>query len=351
MAITTIDGALAGMIPPVYFQKAVGGVMVAGRAHSFWNIAGYPPAAGIIGSSIAITSSSTDNPTILTTATHGLSSSDEISISGLAGSTPAIVGNYTVTVTDATHFTIPVNASVAGTGGVLSALTTGAAGTKKAGMKGEVLTAPVAGQIPFANPGVGYSYLARLQGSATIAGTLLLCDRLWQNSGIHPTITTEQTFTDSLQIPARDNNGANTGVGVYGMVECQTALGNGTATYTFKYTDAGGLGTVTSTNIMATANGPTLGDAYIFGLAAGSTGVQKAISFTASGTSTSGSMGIVLFRPIAALECPSALVPNAIDALTGGFARVYNNSVLFLMFIPSTTTTSNLVGQVVISQG
>ena len=70
----------------------------------------------------------------------------------------------------------------------------GAGAAPTPGIGGEVLTT-LTGQIPFTNPVSGNSYLARLQAQATIAGTLLLCDRLWQNSGIDATLTTEQTFT------------------------------------------------------------------------------------------------------------------------------------------------------------
>ena len=352
MAITTLDGALAGMQPPQLFTKAVGGTMVAGRAHSFWTIAGIPSAGAVVGTNIAITSCSTDATCLVTTAAHGYASTDTVtvSISGVAGSTPAVDGQYQITYVGATSFTIPLTLTVAGTGGVCCALPS-TTGTRTAGLAGEVLTATRNGQVPFTNPVSGNTYLAKFQAAATIPGTLILADRLWQNCGIHPTITSEQLFTNALPIPARDANGTTDGVGVYAMVECQTALGNGTPTYTLKYTNSAGTAGKTATNIMATANGPTVGDCYIFGLAAGDVGIQKVESFTASGTSTSGTMGIVLFRPIAQVECMAAYVPNAIDALTGGFPRIYDNSVPFFIFIPNTTTTSNILGQVIYSQG
>lgn len=351
MAITTIDGALAGMKQPNFFSKAVGGAMIAGRAHSFWQIAGYPPAAAIVGTPIAITSNSIANPTVVTTATHNLTSGDTVSITGVATSNPTINGNRVVTVTGGTTFTVPVNVATGGTGGTCAVIADGVAGSKTAGLAGEVLTSR-SGQIPFTNPGgVLLSYLARFQASGTIAGTLLLCDRLWQNVGFAITLTGEQLFTGASQIPARDINGNNTGDGVYAAVECVTALGNGTPTLTLKYTNQGGTSGKTSTNLMACANTPTLGDAFIMGLAAGDTGIQKAESLTLSSTYTSGTISVVLFRPIAALELPSAMIPNAIDALTGGFARIYDNSVPYFMFIPSTTTTSNLNGQVIFAQG
>lgn len=95
-------------------------VTVAGA--SFPNYAGYSIkkiASG--GCHIPIASSTATNPVVFTTSiAHGLSSSELIYLDNYIGSTPAISGRYVVTVTDATHFTIPVNVSVTGTGGTVS---------------------------------------------------------------------------------------------------------------------------------------------------------------------------------------------------------------------------------------
>lgn len=268
MAITTLDGALAGMQPPVEFAKNLTGTMVAGRAHSLFYLAGYPGAA--------------------------------------AAPAPGIGG---------------------------AALTT------------------YAGQLPFNNPGAGNSYLARFQGQATIAGTLLLCDRLWHNSGINITSTSEQTFTGSALIPPRDSNGTSNGVGVYGMVEVSSNVGAGTPVLTLKYANQAGISGQTSTTLIATAASPIAGSCYIFGLAAGDTGISRAQSLTMNATWTSGTIHVVLFRIIARLELTSANIPNALDLLSSGFPRMYDNTVPFLMFIPSTTTTSNISGQIIYTQG
>jgi len=67
---------------------------------------------------VGITSSSVANPTTITTsAPHNLTTGNQVNISGHTGSTPAISGVYTVTVTGANTFTIPVNVTVGGTGG------------------------------------------------------------------------------------------------------------------------------------------------------------------------------------------------------------------------------------------
>lgn len=70
---------------------------------------------------IAITSSSVADPTVLTTAAHGISigSSDVVTIAGHTGSTPSINGTFLFTAVTSTTGTIPVNVTVAGTGGTL----------------------------------------------------------------------------------------------------------------------------------------------------------------------------------------------------------------------------------------
>lgn len=80
---------------------------------------------------IPITSSSVANPSVITTPVpHGLTTGQKILISGHAGSTPAINGQQTVTVTGPNTFTIPVNVTVGGTGGsfVLANTVNGGAG-------------------------------------------------------------------------------------------------------------------------------------------------------------------------------------------------------------------------------
>jgi hypothetical protein len=67
---------------------------------------------------IPIVSNSLANPTVITTAVpHRLTTGDVVLHSGVAGSTPTINGSFTATVIDATHYSVPVNVTIAGTGG------------------------------------------------------------------------------------------------------------------------------------------------------------------------------------------------------------------------------------------
>lgn len=268
MAITTLDGALAGMQYPRTFAKNVTGTMVAGRPHSLFYLAGMP----------------------------------------------------------------------------------GAATAPSPGMSGAALTT-YAGQIPFSNPASGNTYLARLQGQATIAGTLVLADRLWHNSGITITSATGQTV-NSVAWPARDANGSTDGEGVMIGLEVSGATGAGTPTLTLAYTNSTNTGgSRTGTNIVATVASSIAGTFYPIGLQAGDTGVRSIQTYTQSISWTSGTVHLVAYRELARLELTAANIPNAIDAITSGFPRLYDNTVPFLFFIPSTTTTSNISGQVIYTQG
>jgi hypothetical protein len=267
MAITTLDGAIAGMQYPRIFSKAVTGTMVAGRPHSLFYLAGMP----------------------------------------------------------------------------------GAATAPSPGMAGAALTS-YAGQIPFSNPGSGNTYLARFQGMATIAGTLVLADRLWHNSGITVTTTTAQTV-NSAAWPARDVSASTNGDGVRIGLEISTATGAGAATPTISYTDESGNAGSTGAMEVAYAASSIAGTFYPFTLAAGDTGVRSIQSVTLSVSMTSGTVHLVAYRELARLELTAANVPNAIDAITSGFPRLYDNTVPFIFFIPSTTTTSNISGHVIYTQG
>jgi hypothetical protein len=67
---------------------------------------------------IPITSNSQANPSVVTTPVpHGLATGQVVVISGVATSSPTINGTRTVTVTGTHTFTVPVNVTVAGTGG------------------------------------------------------------------------------------------------------------------------------------------------------------------------------------------------------------------------------------------
>ncbi len=225
----------------------------------------------------------------------------------------------------------------------------GAAAAPTPGLGGANLTS-YAGQIPIPAAS-GNTHLARFSGvSSAQAGMLLLCDRLWHNSGFTITSTGAQTI-NSAAWPARDMNGSTDGVGVILGVEISGATGAGTPTITVSYTNDANTSGKTATNSVATVATSAAGTFYPIGLAAGDTGVRSVQTLTLSATWTSGTMHLVAYRVLATLELPAAGIPNAVDALTSGMPRCYDTTVPFLIFIPQTTTTTQLSGSAVFTQG
>lgn len=227
----------------------------------------------------------------------------------------------------------------------------GASTATTVGINGEADTAAtghVTGRIPRTNPVSGNAHLARLAISASQPGTLWLIDRLWDNSGLSVTATTAQAITPAA-LPPRDLNGTTNGAGVLAAIEWSAAGGAGTPLVTLTYTDQDG-----NTGASATLTGvasPPVGTFEIFTLAAGDTGVRAPTSFIQNATRTSGTMHLVLFRVLAQLEVTAANIGNAIDALTSGMPRIYNDSVLQLVWFPSATTATNFVGTYIETQG
>lgn len=226
----------------------------------------------------------------------------------------------------------------------------GASAAPAPGINGQAVTAAsYLGEIPRANPGSGNAYLARLAATSSVVGQLMLIDRLWDNSGLSVTSTSAQAITPAT-IPARDNNGTTNGAGVLAAVEWSAAGGSGTPNITLTYTDQDGNTGATSVIVVGNAT-PAAGTFELLSLAAGDTGIRAPTSFIQSATRTSGTMHLVLFRLLATLELTAANIGNAIDALTSGMPRIYDDSCLELVFIPNATTTGTVFGTYAETQG
>jgi hypothetical protein len=228
----------------------------------------------------------------------------------------------------------------------------GASVANAAGINGQAvdpsLGTSVQGRIPRTNPGSGNAYLGRLSVNSTVAGTLWLIDRLWQNSGLVTTSTAAQAITPAA-LPARSGDGTANGANVMAAMEWSATGGTGTPTVTLTYTDQDG--NTGNTGTFAGVASPPVGTFEIFTLAAGDTGIRAPTSFIQSATRTSGTMHLVLFRLLAQVEVTAANIGNAVDALTSGLPRVYNDSVLQLVWFPSATTSIFLSGSYVETQG
>jgi hypothetical protein len=216
-----------------------------------------------------------------------------------------------------------------------------AAAAPSPGLDGEALTS-YTNQIPFTNPASGNAYLAGLYSGAAngaSSGQWLLCDRLWHNSGINPTTTTEQAIT-SPTWPARDRGGSTNGDGVFIGLEVSSLIGNSTtALTTLNYTNSSGTAGRTGTLPIA---GVTLASNtfMFFALQSGDTGVRSVQGITLGENMTGGTMHLVALRPLMLLPFWGAPAPQDFfaDAIACGFPRLYNNTVPFLMAVGTSTS-------------
>ena len=225
----------------------------------------------------------------------------------------------------------------------------GAAAVVNSSPVGVALTS-ASGQIPV--PAVfNNTHLARFSGvCSSQPGLLLLCDRLWHNSGILSTAVTAQTV-NSVAFPPRDSEGTVNGTQVLLGVELLSNMGVGTPAFTVNYTNSAGVANRMGTNLVATGASASTGGFFPIGLDVGDTGVRSVQSIQLSATWTSGTLQLVAYRVVAALELPSAGIANAVDVLTSGMPRLYNGSVPFLQFTPSSTATGVLSSTLVFTQG
>jgi len=226
----------------------------------------------------------------------------------------------------------------------------GAAAQPAPGVAGAALTT-YAGQIPWVNPASGNTYVLRWSMAATVACGLWLMDRLWHNSGIVVTTTGAQTI-NSVAFPARDRDGSTNGAGVMVAIEVFTATTNAgaVANTTMSYTNQSGTAgrKATMAAFPATAQPGTF---VPFQLAAGDTGVRSIQSVTLGTSYGAGAIHLVAYRPLINLGLTLANMPFGLGAVGSGIVRLFDNSVLWTVQIPTATGASTHQGTIGFAQG
>ncbi len=368
MAITTLDSMISGLQNPIDFVRGLTGTMIAGRpvdlsvvpyatqawykAHVIYRVYANAPSDGYT--------------TIYTNGVSGLpfSVGQEISVSGYG--TADICGVHTVYSVVADTIVVSTDtASDQSNNGIIccrdAQSSAGCGGTN--GSLSSMSSYPA--KLPFTNPASGNTYLARLEAQAGVAGTLLLCDRLWFTAGITSFLTPHtEYFANLAQIPARDMNGTNNGHGVLAAIVVLGSpyyAGGATAgTATLTYTNQSGTTGKTSSLLIPDTGGANLtGYFFPMDLAFGDTGIRQVESLTISDqfidmydfATESGSLGLVLYRVLARLPLKRMHTRQAIDALTAGFPRLFDDTNPFLVFIPAATTSSYVAGALQYAQG
>ena len=203
---------------------------------------------------------------------------------------------------------------------------------------------PDAGCISAGTPVSGQNYIRDISMSASVAGTFILADVLWVNSGLVVTTTTAQTITQPT-LPARDNLGTTNGYGVGAGLLVTTATTNAAVinNITLQYTNSDGVaGRTGRMSYPATA---VIGTFVPFQLAQGDIGIRSIQSITLGTTLTAGAVSLICLNFLAISPVPLANVGSL--AFQRKLDLKLNNEHCLLPFwLASTTIVTNLTGAI-----
>jgi len=220
-----------------------------------------------------------------------------------------------------------------------------------AGRATDGMTTADAGCLPLWTP-TGQLFLSEWIATATTSGAAMLGDIVWVNTGIVVTTTTAQTI-NSVAFPARDLNGSANGEGYcIGLLFTAAATNAAAITNTtVSYTNSDGTNGRTAT-LTAVAGDqipptPVIGTLVWFGLQAGDRGVQSIQSITLGTSLVTGSVSLIVARPMqwATTLTNNIPIPNRYpDPGT----RLYTGSTLVLFQKVTAGNTVTLAGNIAV---
>jgi hypothetical protein len=149
----------------------------------------------------------------------------------------------------------------------------------------------------------GALYLEAATSAVTATAFPMLFDVLWVNNGIVVTTTTAQAITTPT-LPARDDNGATIGEGcMIGLIWTAASTNAAAITNsTVTYTNSAGTGSRTATLVAVAGDQipptPVIGTVVWFRLADGDTGVRSIQSITLGTSLVTGSVSLIIARPL-----------------------------------------------------
>ena len=216
-------------------------------------------------------------------------------------------------------------------------------------LNGAVLTNVTQGGLRFVNPTTA-AYLLKFQASSSVAGALMLYDRIWHNGGIAITTTTAQAITTPT-ITRDINNASGVGAGLivgmgFSAVSTNAAVTNTTLAYTG---DDGNTGTATIASYVAAASANTFVP-FAFDATKQHAGI-RAISGLTLGTSyLTGTAYLAIIRPIAIVNIATAGLVYSVDLPNSGVPQLFTSSVLGMMWMSPTTTAPTITGMFAATQ-
>lgn len=171
------------------------------------------------------------------------------------------------------------------------------------------------GPLPTVNTGRLTLLGARANPGGTGGVCLIVADILNQSGGLNGTLTTEQT----TNLPTAALTRCTSGEGVMAGLLITTLLGSTGTTFTVRYTNqAGTSGQISTATAIGTTGFREAGAILPVPLAAGDTGVRSVEGVTLASSTTTGSFGVVLFKPLAMIALNDFQGAHVIDAVSSG---------------------------------
>lgn len=210
------------------------------------------------------------------------------------------------------------------------------------------------GCVPIPNPSTGTNYLTNALIAATNQTTNMFFDCLWVNTGLSVTTTTAQAITTPT-LPARDVNGTTNGEGCIIGILCTAAVGlaANASNATVSYTNSDGTSGRTATLVAIAGSqapiSPVIGTMIWFNLQAGDKGVRSIQSLTLGTTWVSGTISMIIARPIFYSGVTLANAQPALEFDKPGI-KLPNNVCLLHCALATGTNASVYAGNLVIQE-
>ena len=187
--------------------------------------------------------------------------------------------------------------------------------------------------------------MARLFASSTVAGTLVLYDRLVGVGGI---VTTGAPACASAALTRPDVNGVNAEI----WIEITTTCSSTNNAFGVTYTNSAGVALHATGTVQLNAAIAT--QAFQLPLQAGDVGVQSVTAITNGTNQAAGTLNVVIARRIAEFAIPAAYQPYPPqDPFWAGLPQIYNSACIFGIFLIGSGTAAPAIqsGSLCIAQG
>jgi len=212
---------------------------------------------------------------------------------------------------------------------------------------GEIPTKNTSGAIPFTNASAGFEkWMTQIASTGSVAGTLLLYDRLFHDGGFNATATTDQTVQGDPVSPEITRNVRGTGNIMF--AEIVTIVGTTSVSLSAEYVNDEGVTASSYVNIGATGfrEATTVRPIPLVGGHSGVRAVKK-IKLSAT-TGTAGSFNIVIGRPLAWIPIGLAGAAGWRDYTTGlpGIPKIEDDACLAFLWISSAATVPEFFGTI-----